>query len=119
MHELSVTQSALEAALLRAGTARITDVHLAIGTVSAIEPESIRLYWDEISKGTLAEGAVLHFQRVPTESVCMDCGHRFLIETEVPPCPACQGLHVSAVDDEYLGLAALDVEQQPREIARE
>ena len=119
MHELSVTQSALEAALLRAGAARIKDVHLALGTLSAIEPDSIRLYWDEISKGTLAEGAVLHFQRVPTESVCMDCGHRLMVEAEVPPCPACQGPHLRAVDDEYLGLAALDVEQQPRETARE
>jgi len=119
MHELSVTQSALEAALRRAGAARITDVHLTLGTLSAIEPDSIRLYWDEISKGTLAEGAVLHFQHVPTESVCLDCGHRFLVEAEVPPCPACQGLLVSAIDDEYLGLAALDVEKRPQLNAHE
>jgi len=120
MHEFGVTQAALEAALERAeeiGAARITDVHLAIGMVSSIEPSSIRLYWSEISEDTLAEGATLHFRRVPTESVCADCGHRVMVEAEIPPCPACGGESVHAVDDEFLGLEAIDIEKRSTEDA--
>ena len=122
MHEFGVTQAALEAALQRAeetGAVQITDVHFAIGTVSSIEPSSIRLYWAEISEDTIAESASLHFRRIPTECVCADCGNRLMVEEEIPSCPACEGDHIRAVDDEFLGLAAIDVEKLPVEGTRE
>jgi hydrogenase nickel insertion protein HypA len=122
MHEFGVTQAALEAALQRAeeaSAAQITDVHLAIGKVSSIEPSSIRMYWAEISEDTIAERATLHFRRIPTECVCADCGNRLLVEDDIPPCPACEGAHIRAIDDEFLGLEAIDVEKLPKESARE
>lgn len=114
MHEFGVTQAALEAALERAeeaSAAQITEVHLAIGTVSSIEPNSIRLYWDEIAEGTIAEDAMLHFRRVPSECYCADCRHQFVVEAGLLPCPACGSEQVRAIDDEYLGLEAIDVEK--------
>jgi hydrogenase nickel incorporation protein HypA/HybF len=114
MHEFGVTQAALEAALARAEdacAAQITDVHLAIGTVSSIEPNSIRLYWDEIAEDTIAEDAMLHFRRAPSECYCADCRHQFVVEEGLLPCPACGSEQVRAIDDEYLGLEAIDVEK--------
>jgi hydrogenase nickel incorporation protein HypA/HybF len=114
MHEFGVTQAALEAALERAEeacAAQITEVHLAIGTVSSIEPNSIRLYWDEIAEGTIAEDATLHFRRVPSECYCADCRHQFVVEAGLLPCAACGSEQVRAIDDEYLGLEAIDVEK--------
>lgn len=122
MHEFGVTQAALEAALQRAeeaSVAQISDVHLTIGKVSSIEPSSIRMYWAEISEDTIAERATLHFRRIPTECVCVDCGNHLLVEDDIPPCPACEGAHIRAIDDEFLGLEAIDVEKLPMENARE
>lgn len=120
MHEFGVTQAALEAAIKNAeeaGAVQIAVVHLAIGTVSSIEPESIRLYWNEISKDTLAEGAVLKFRRVPTETACIDCGERYMPGSE-NACPSCASENVRVLDDEFLALEAIDVEQaSTREIA--
>jgi hydrogenase nickel incorporation protein HypA/HybF len=112
MHEFGVTETALETALERAelaGAAQITDVHLTIGSVSSIDPESIRLYWDEIATGTIADRANLHFRRVPTESYCADCEHSFMVEANLHPCPKCGGQQVRAVDDEFLALEAIDI----------
>lgn len=122
MHEFGVTQAALESSLERAeeaGAAQITDVHLAIGTVSSIEPNSIRLYWDEIAEGTLAEHAILHFRRVPTECTCANCRHPFTVEAQIHPCPVCGSEQVRAIDDEFLALEAIDVEKLPAEALHE
>ena len=116
MHEFSVTQAAVEAALEQAeqaGFSTITDAYLRMGTISSIDPESIRMYWAEIAEGTAADRARLHFRRVPTECLCMDCRHSFLVEVDLRACPACGGSQVRAVDDEYLALEAIDIQREP------
>ncbi len=122
MHEFGVTQAAFEVALKRAeelGAARITDVHLVLGSVTSIEPSSIRLYWSEISEDSIAEDTALHFRSVPTDCICADCDHRFTVESELLPCPACGSDRVGAVDDEFMALEAIDIEKLPAEGALE
>ena len=67
MHELYATQAILDKALEKAAEAkarRITDLHIVVGEISTYVDDSVQFYWDEISKGTLAEGAQLHFRHV-------------------------------------------------------
>jgi hypothetical protein len=67
MHELFATQAILDKALARAAeeaAARITDLHLVVGDLSSYVDDSVQFYWDEISKGTIAESARLHFRHV-------------------------------------------------------
>jgi hydrogenase nickel incorporation protein HypA/HybF len=74
MHEMAITQAMLDMALEHANGHRITDIYLQVGRLSAVVPESVELYFDYLSKNTLAEGATLHFEAVPIEMVCTDCG---------------------------------------------
>lgn len=90
MHELSITESILEIALRHAAGHRIASVHLVIGELSAYVDESIQLFWQELSRGTLAEGAVLQFAREPGELLCIDCGRRFPLRSKDFLCPHCQ-----------------------------
>ena len=62
-----VTQSMLKMALEHAGKARITDIHLLVGRMSFVVPESVEGYFRYLSKNTQAEGAQLHFVIVPME----------------------------------------------------
>ncbi len=76
MHELPVTQSLLEIALRHAeqsNAKRITDLHIVMGELATMVDDSIQFYWDMIAEGTIAEGAKLHFRRVPAELQCMAC----------------------------------------------
>ncbi len=76
MHEMPVTQAMLNMALEHADGQRITDIYLRVGMISAIVPGSVEVFFDYLSQGTLAEGATLHFERVPIEMTCLDCGRQ-------------------------------------------
>lgn len=113
MHELSVTQSVLELALRHAeqhGAARVTHVYLVIGDLSSIIDDSVQFYWDIISRGTLAEGALLHFDRRRTRMVCADCGAEYEPEKGTLACPNCAGTQVQVIAGEEFRLDAIDIE---------
>ncbi len=76
MHEMPVTQALLNMALEHANGHRITGIYLEVGRLSAIVPESVEVFFDFLSRGTSAEGAELHFEILPVEMTCMDCGRQ-------------------------------------------
>ena len=116
MHELSVTQSLLEIAVRHAkaaGAQRVTDLYLVIGQLSSIVDDSVTFYWDMVSRGTPAEGARLHFRRIPTQMRCQECGTSYApSETELA-CPGCHSTSVRVVAGEEFMLEAIDVEAAP------
>ena len=74
MHEASITEAILDLALEHAQGHRITDIHLQVGKMSPVVPESVEFYFEYLSRDTVAEGARLHFEAVPLEMTCLDCG---------------------------------------------
>lgn len=74
MHEMPVTQGILNMALEAAGGQRVTDIYLQVGRMAAVVPSSVEVFFDHLSQGTLAQGARLHFEAVPVEMACLDCG---------------------------------------------
>ena len=76
MHEASITEAMLNLALEYAKGQRISDVYLQVGRMSLIVPESVEFYFEYLSRGTVAEGATLHFEAAPLEMTCLDCGRQ-------------------------------------------
>ncbi|MEW6716518.1 MAG: hydrogenase maturation nickel metallochaperone HypA [Chloroflexota bacterium] len=113
MHELSVTENILEIALRHAnnnGGKRIKNLYLVIGQLSTIVDESVQFYWDIISKETIAEGARLHFNRIPAEMLCLDCNQRYNPPAGQLACPSCGGAHVQVTAGDEFQLEAIDIE---------
>jgi hydrogenase nickel incorporation protein HypA/HybF len=113
MHELAVTENLLEIAIRHgrtAGAKKISNLYLVIGQLSSIIDDSVQFYWDIISKGTVAEGATLHFQRKPVEIVCIMCGHQFPPVDNDFSCPACESTQIKVISGEEFYLEAIDVE---------
>jgi hydrogenase nickel incorporation protein HypA/HybF len=110
MHELPVTQSILEIALRHAGGRPITDIYLVIGELSSIVDESVQFYWDLIAKDTPAEGAQLHFRRVPAELQCMVCFQKYHPNGQELVCPHCGSVGAKILAGEEFYLEAIDVE---------
>lgn len=113
MHELSVTQHILEIVVRHAEQAqavRITDIQLVIGQLSTFIDESIQFYWDALSRGTLAEGAQLHFERVPAQVECKECGQHSALAESAQGCLACGSLNVRIVAGEEFYVRAIQVQ---------
>jgi hydrogenase nickel incorporation protein HypA/HybF len=113
MHELPVTESILEIALrhaTQAGAARVTDLNLVIGQLSSLVDDSIQFYWDIIAKGTIAEGAQLHFKRISAELLCLDCGNRYPPGDEILACPQCQSVHIKVAAGDEFRLDSIDID---------
>ncbi|WP_022665195.1 hydrogenase maturation nickel metallochaperone HypA [Desulfospira joergensenii] len=73
MHEEPYAQSILDMALEKAGSRPIKKVILGLGRFSAIEPESLELFFSHLSRGTPAQGAILVFETVPVTLTCKTC----------------------------------------------
>ncbi|HMB22279.1 MAG: hydrogenase maturation nickel metallochaperone HypA [Chloroflexota bacterium] len=113
MHELAVTQSILDLALKHADQAaakRVTDIHIVLGELSSNVDDSIQFYWDIIARETLAEGARLHFQRVPAEFECLNCSHKYNLAYTELVCPDCGSTRVKIISGEEFYLDAIEVE---------
>lgn len=110
MHELTVTESILEIALRHAkASQRITGIYLVIGRLSSVIDDSVRFYWDIVSKDTIAEGAQLHFRRNPAELLCQECGLRYSPPEGELTCPGCGSANVRVVAGEEFYMEAIEV----------
>lgn len=125
MHELPVTESILEITLRHAREAqasKVTDLYLVIGDLSSIVDDSIQFYWDILSKGTPAEGATLHFKRIPAELYCFDCQKSYSPEAGELRCPDCNGAWVEVRSGEEFFLESIAVDEvaprQPNKVKR-
>ena len=83
MHEEPYAQAMLDMALEKAGSRPVKKIVLGLGRFSAIEPESLALFFTHLSRGTPAQGAVLVFETVPVTLVCKECS--VLISLDIPP----------------------------------
>jgi len=113
MHELTITESLLDIALRHARNAnakKIIDLYLVIGQLSSVVDDSVQFYWDIIAKDTPAEGANLHFKRIPTEILCLDCNHQYTPEDNNMACPHCESITVRIISGEEFFLEAINIE---------
>lgn len=113
MHELAVTESILEIAIRhgkKANAARITDLFLVIGQLSSIVDDSVQFYWPIISADSLAEGAQLHFRRIPAEMQCRDCLCRYSPDANLT-CPECDSSRIRVVRGDEFYLESIEISE--------
>src|SRR3989304_5468017 len=112
MHELALTEDILTAALAAAERARaraIRQLRLTLSSASHIEPETVRLHFALISRGTPAEGAELVFTTRAAEQVCRHCGRVFTVTSDLT-CPACGAPALPEPQDHEMTLEDVDVD---------
>jgi len=113
MHELAITQSILEIAVRHAEAAharQITDLYIVVGELSSMIDDSVQFYWDIVSQNTVAEGAKLHFHRIPAEMRCSNCSHRYALKPDQFACPTCGSTESVLVAGQEFYLASIEVE---------
>ena len=77
MHELSITQSVVDAVTGRMGDARICRVRLEIGKLSGLVPDAVRFCFEMVAAGTTCEGALVEIDEPCGQARCRTCGRVF------------------------------------------
>jgi Zn finger protein HypA/HybF involved in hydrogenase expression len=97
MHETGIAERIVALALehaRQAGAARITDLHLEIGEDAGASQEAVTFHVEEAARGTLVEGAALHYLPANDERalrlvwVDVECPQDALAPTVPAPGPA-------------------------------
>ena len=114
MHELAITEQIAEIAIKHGeknAAQSITDLYLVIGELSSVIDDSVQFYWDMIAEGTLAEGATLHFKRIPARLECQECGQTYSLEgNQLDGCPACESIKVKVKTGKEFRLESIEIE---------
>lgn len=108
MHELTITQSVVDAIIERLSGARVTGVHLQIGKLSGVEVDSIRFCFELVCAGTPLEGAWLDVVEPPGRARCQGCGREFQPTSPIVLCP-CGSADVAVLAGQELTIAAVEV----------
>lgn len=97
MHEYHIVEGVVKQILEKAKNSnakKITKVTLVLGELSGLQEESIRAYFDSLSKENLLEGAELAIKHVKSKLKCKDCGTIFEHERSDFNCPKCCSLGI-------------------------
>lgn len=92
MHEYPITQQILKIAENSARenhAQKVVKISLVVGEMSGFIGDSIQMYFDIISKGTMAEGAALEIQYIKPKLKCERCGTYFERKRFSFECPEC------------------------------
>ena len=112
MHELSIASAVLNTALRNAGERRVTAVAVRAGRLRQVVPESLRFYFEIVTRDTPLEGARLELTEVPVRLGCRDCGHHWEPDWPLFRCPECESAEVSVLAGEELSVEYIEVEER-------
>lgn len=113
MHELGITESIVNIAVDKAKEAqasKITKINLVVGELSGFVPDCIEFYFDFLSKDSIAEGAVLHFESSPAQFRCRSCSAVFRPQDTIWTCPKCQSQSVEITKGRELYIESIEAE---------
>lgn len=110
MRELESAQKILRKSLSQStDTARIKSIHLVLGEISELDRDLIQKHWNDISRGTAAEHARLHFRLIQAEVQCMACfGKYHPLHGEIH-CPYCGSYGAKILSGEEFDLESIEL----------
>lgn len=92
MHDYHKVKDIISFAESRAkeqGSTKVKKINVSMGDSSGYSAESVRMYFDDESKGTVCEGAELIITPVKPMLLCPKCGADFERKLMQYKCPAC------------------------------
>jgi hydrogenase nickel incorporation protein HypA/HybF len=112
MHELSVSAAVVDTAVRHADGRKVTSVHLRVGALRQVVPDSLAFYFQIVSRDTVCEGAALEQELVPARLRCEDCETEWAADAPAFRCPGCTGGAVAVVCGDELEVESIDVETE-------
>ena len=108
MHELSITQSVVDAACERAGGRPIRSIRVQVGALTAVVPDAMLFCFDLVTEGTPAQGARLDIEPAAGGAHCASCDTDFALADPILLCP-CGSADVAVTAGRELRILSMEV----------
>ncbi len=115
MHEAGVAQAIVKIAsktASKAGAKVVKSVKVEIGDLQAVNDDSLRFFFEAITKRTMLEGAELQIKHIPIRAYCSGCHRKVKIERTIFACPLCGSFEVSPRSGQELFVRSIEVEDE-------
>lgn len=114
VHELSITQTIVQAALAelaKVQPARLVRARIVVGGLHQLVSANLTFAYKVLTKGTPAEGSRLSIRRVPITAECRQCHWRGKIRAALFICGRCQSGDIEITGGRELYLDNIEVEK--------
>ena len=113
MHEMGIAEqikaNAMAALPGDHGHLAVKKIRLKVGALAAVKPESLRLCFELISKGTPFEQATLEIEEIPAVARCRKCQRQWTLKEPVLTCATCENSTVDVISGRELNIESMDV----------
>ena len=111
MHELSIGSAVVDTAVRHAAGRRVRAVHVRVGQLRQVIPDSLTFYFELVSNETVCEGARLELELVPAVLRCGPCAREWSIDVPAFRCPTCGGADIRVLAGNELEVESIEVEE--------
>jgi hydrogenase nickel incorporation protein HypA/HybF len=114
MHEMSVAHgllSILQDQAKARGIDRISRVRVKVGRLRGIDARQLRLAFEALAEGGLAEGAALDVEEIVAKARCRACGAVWRAPDYRFECPDCASADSEIVEGRELFIESFDAER--------
>ncbi len=108
MHELSITQSVVDAVVKHVDGRTVTAVHLKVGRLSGMVPDAMRFCFELLTEGTTLAGCDLDIEEPSGQALCRTCQEEFVLADLILLCP-CGSADVEVISGRELSVASVEV----------
>jgi hydrogenase nickel incorporation protein HypA/HybF len=125
MHEMSLAQSLVDLAIKNAGGNPIVSLKVRVGPLSGVVTDSLDFCFDFVRQNTLAENAVIIYDRAPVSIRCKSCsaavpveqadgqpGHEIVYQAMEKGCPICGSSSLDVAGGMEFQLVEIEVSDQ-------
>ena len=110
MRDQKYTKALFEKVLRQVSEGRVKQVQIAFGEICEIDPDLLRQYWTDLSRGTPLEHAKLHLRLITAEAQCMACFKKYHPVHGEIHCPHCGSFGAKILSGEEFHVESIEVE---------
>ncbi len=110
VHELSLCAAIADIVTRRAERRHVAVVHVRIGELRQVVPDTLEFCWSMVTDGTYLADADLEIERVPATVHCRSCDQIApMAGVFAVACPACGSVEVDITAGDEFDVTALDL----------
>ena len=115
MHEIKVAENMMQIILDVAreeSLGRVNQVNVQFGKMIQIVPDIFRFAFEEVARGTIAEGAILDLEILLIKMQCLECGREFTVDDNQFDCPVCESDELKLVQGRETVIKSIEGEKE-------